>query len=120
MTIAMFEPTVTMTTETLEPAELKELVRGQEKHLVEGVGPLVLKHNVTLDLASVERIDAAGIAALVGLYRSAREAGHRFQVTNVSARVAQILELVGLDRFLYSHNAVQNSQYGAQVRRPAA
>lgn len=120
MTIAMFEPMATTTTETLEHAELKELVRGQEEHLLEGVGPLVLQRSVTLDLASVERIDAAGIAALVGLYRSAREAGHRFQVTNVSPRVAQILALVGLDRFLLSHNAVLDSHYDERMRRPAA
>jgi anti-anti-sigma factor len=84
------------------------------------VEPLVLKSNVTLDMAGVERIDAAGIAALVTLYCKACESGHRFTLTNASRRVAQILSIVGLDRYLLSHNAVQNSQYGAGMERPAA
>jgi anti-anti-sigma factor len=97
-----------------------QLVRGQDECLVERVGPLVLERDVTLDLGCVERIDAAGIAALVALYRSACESGHRFSVTNVSARVAQILAIVGLDRILLSHNAVRSSHCDSRVRRPAA
>jgi anti-anti-sigma factor len=101
-------------------AELSELVKGEDVRLLERVGPLVLKQSVTLDLASVERIDAAGITALLMLYRNARECGHCFIVTNASAHVAQILAVVGLDRFLLSHNAVQNSPYGPRTQRPAA
>ena len=88
--------------------------------LLEHLGPLVRKCNVALDLSRVERIDAAGITALILLYRSACESGHRFSLTNVSARVAQILAVVGLDRILLSHNAVQNSHFGPRLRRPAA
>lgn len=130
MTSTTCEPAFIMTTDAVEPAERKrlvkdqslkgQLVRGQEARLLEGISALVLKHNVTLDLASVERIDAAGIAALVGLYQSARGAGHRFQVTNVSDRVARILAVVGLDGLLLSHNAVQDSHYDDCMRRPAA
>jgi anti-anti-sigma factor len=90
-------------------------VRGQDG-LLERLGPLVREHSVALDLTSVERIDAAGITALVALYRGARESGHRFSLTNVSARVAQILAVGGLDRFLLSHNAVRNSQCGPRMR----
>ncbi|MGO9337548.1 MAG: STAS domain-containing protein [Terracidiphilus sp.] len=97
-----------------------QLVRGQDAVLLEHMSPLVRKCNVALDLSSVKRIDASGIAALVALYQSARESGHSFSLINVPARVAQILTVVGLDRFLLSHNAVQSSQYGQQVRRPAA
>ena len=120
MTTATIEPTATLMFQGAEPAELNELVRGQDVRLLEHVSPLVLERNVTLDLAGVERIDAAGIAALVALYCSARQSGHRFCVTNVSARVEQILTMVGLDRFLLSHNAVRNSQYDSQIERPAA
>jgi anti-anti-sigma factor len=120
MTTSTLEPNATLMFPTAEPAELNELVRGQDVRLLEHVGPLVLERSVTLDLAGVERIDAAGIAALVTLYRSALESGHRFSLTNVSARVAQILTVVGLDQFFLSHNAVQNSQYGPQIERPAA
>jgi anti-anti-sigma factor len=97
-----------------------QLVRGQDTVLLEHLGPLVRRCNVALDLSSVERIDAAGITALISLYRSACESGHRFSLTNVSAHVAQILALVGLDRFLLSHNAVRSSHYGPETQRPAA
>ncbi|MGD0631207.1 MAG: STAS domain-containing protein [Terracidiphilus sp.] len=97
-----------------------QLVRGQDAVLLEHLGPLVRRCNVALDLSSVERIDGAGITALVSLYQSACESGHRFSLTNVSAHVAQILALVGLDRFLLSHNAVRSSHCGPSMRRPAA
>lgn len=125
MTSTMCEPAATLNFQTTDPAELNELahgqlVREQVAELLEGIEPLVLKHNVKLDLASVQRIDAAGIAALVELYRSARAAGHRFQVTNASARVEQILAVVGLDGILLSHNAVRDSHYDVRLRRAAA
>jgi len=120
MTTTIFEPKATMLFQSTEPAELNELVRGQDARLLAHLGPMVLERSVTLDLAGVERIDAAGIAVLVSLYRMAREAGHCFSVTNVSGRVAQILAMVGLDRFLVSHNAVQSSHYGSEFERPAA
>jgi anti-anti-sigma factor len=130
MTTTMLDLTATMMFAASELAEQNELVkgqlaehqlvRGQDAALLERVGPLVRERNITLDMAGVERIDAAGITALVALYRSAWETGHRFSVTNVSARVAQILSVVGLDRFLVSHNAVPSSRFGSRVRRAAA
>jgi anti-anti-sigma factor len=120
MTTAIFEPAADPKFQAVEAADLNELVRGQDMRLIEHLSPLVLERNVTLDLTGVERIDAAGIAALVSLYCKACESGHRFTVTNASERVRQILAIVGLDRFFLSHNAVQNSQYGARMQRPAA
>jgi anti-anti-sigma factor len=125
MTSTVFDLTATTLFPVGEPTEVSELVRGQlvrgeDARLLEQVGPLVRDRNVKLDLAGVERIDAAGISALVALYLIARESGHCFCVTNVSARVGQILAVVGLDRFLLSHNAVQSSQYGPRLRRAAA
>jgi len=125
MTTTMLDLTATTMFPAGEQAEVNELVKGQlvrgeDARLLEQVEPLVRERNVTLDLAGVERIDAAGITALVALYRIARESGHRFSVTNVSARVGQILAVVGLDRFLYSHNADQSSQYGPRMQRAAA
>lgn len=125
MTTQMLDLTATMMFPAGEPGEVNELVKGQlvrgeDARLLEQVGPLVRETDVTLDLAGVERIDAAGITALIELYQMARGAGHHFSVINVSARVGQILAVVGLDRFLLSHNAVQSSQYGQRVRRAAA
>jgi anti-anti-sigma factor len=114
LTMMCFDPT------DLDEAVRGQLVRGQVAVLLEHLGPLVRKYNVALDLSSVERIDAAGITALVSLYRSSCESGHRFSVTNVSARVAQILAVVGLDRYLLSGQAVQGLNHDSRSRRPAA
>jgi len=125
MTNAMCNPMPTLMITTYEPAEKIELARGplvrdQIAPLVERLSPLVREHDVALDLTSVDRIDGAGITALVSLFRGARETGHRFTLTNVPARVAQILSAVGLDGILFSRNAVRNSQCGPRMRRPAA
>jgi anti-anti-sigma factor len=126
MTTAILEPKATLIFQAAdpanlnEPADLNELVRGQDVLLLKHVGPMVRERSVALDLAGVERIDAAGITALVALYRSARESGHRFTLTNVSARVQQILAMVGLDRYLLSHNALRNAHCPSCFERPAA
>jgi anti-anti-sigma regulatory factor len=91
------------------PCELSELVRGRDQGLLAKLAPLVRQHSVSLDMGRVNRIDAAGIAALILLYGSARDAGHGFTVSNASARVREMLALVGLDRILLSQNAVQHS-----------
>lgn len=124
MTTAIFEPMATLIT-AVEPDERAELTSGQLVHgqdalLVERLQPMVIDRSVVLDLSSVDRIDAAGITALVVLYQIARQCGHRFSVTNVSVRVGQILSVVGLDRFLLSHNVNRCSQYGSGIQRPAA
>ena len=99
---------------------ISELVRGNEQQLLDEVTPLVQRQSVTLDLGRVERIDAAGISALITLYATAWESGHGFAVSNVSGHVAQILTLVGLDRILVSQNAVDFSHPGACLDRSAA
>lgn len=125
MTSAMCEAMTTRMTTAVEPAERAELaggqrVRGQDTRLVERLAPLVREQDVALDLASLDRIDAAGITAFVALFRGARETGHRFWLTNVPERVAQILSVVGLDGILFSRNAVRSSQCGSHMNRPAA
>jgi anti-anti-sigma regulatory factor len=67
-----------------------ELVRGEEQPFLDRILPLVLSSSVAVDLSGVRRIDAAGIGALITLYREARAAG----------RVARLLRRVGLDRLL--------------------
>jgi anti-anti-sigma factor len=104
----------------ITPAEMTELVRGDEQCLIQRVAPLLRETNVSLNLHKIDRIDAAGIAALISLYSTARNAGHRFTVCNASARVAEILALVGLDHIFVSHNAVLGSQCEPCYKRPAA
>ena len=106
--------------ETARPCALTKLVKGSDQHFVESMTPVVRNQSVSLDLGSVERIDAAGIAALISLYRIACESGHSFSVSNVSARVAEMLALVGLDRILLSHNAKQTSPCGNRFAQTAA
>lgn len=107
-------------TVTFERGEMTELVRGCDEELKRRVAPLVREHNVALDLRGVERIDAAGVAALISLYGKAQETGHRFTVSNVSARVAEILALVGLDRILMAQKAAAEAPCEHCMERPAA
>ena len=100
--------------------DVLELVCGREKDLLAWLSPLVCRHNVTLDLGRVRRIDAAGISALVSLYSSAKKAGHRFNVANPSPRVAEVLRLVGLEGILSARRTVCKSQASSCLEQTAA
>jgi anti-anti-sigma factor len=108
-----------------EQANLTELILGREEDLLAWLSPLVRRESVTLDLGSVKRIDAAGIAALLSLYSSARKARHSFSVSNLSPRVAEVLSLVGVERILLFHRAgrkphsSQRFEHSASGQRPA-
>ncbi|MGO9325452.1 MAG: STAS domain-containing protein [Terracidiphilus sp.] len=79
---------------------IREMIKGQEQAFLEELRPIVRRQSVCLDLSRTERIDAAGLAALVSLYSAACEAGHEFAVVNPPRHVARILAIVGLDRIL--------------------
>ncbi len=102
------------------PVEMTELVRGDEQRLIQRVAPLLCEQSVSLDLHKIDRIDAAGIAALISLYSTARNHGHIFAVCNVPPRVEEILSLVGLESILIYHNAVRGSQCGPVYEQTAA
>jgi len=87
------------------PVGIRSLVRGPETELLEEIMPLVRRQSVWLDLSRVERIDAAGLASLIALYRAASEAGRCFGVTNPTPHVKEILCLVGLDKFLLNEDS---------------
>lgn len=99
-------PAKTPETLLVAPGDIHELVRGQENGLLERIAPLTSEHNILLDLADVDRIDAAGIAALISLYVCAMNAGHQLTVVNAAPRIAEIIGLVGLDRVLFSRDEV--------------
>ena len=105
--------------EAIRTCELNELVRGTDRYLVEEMTPIVRRESILLDMKSVERIDAAGIAALISLYRIAREAGNCFSVSNAAPHVAELLALVGLDGILMSHNAKQEPHSGRMAQSAA-
>jgi anti-anti-sigma factor len=101
------------------PDGMTELVRGNDHCLVAQLEPLVRRQSIALDLKAVDRIDAAGITALISLYGCAHEAGHEFRLCNVPARVSHILALVGLDGILLSH-APNDPMVTVCVKRTAA
>lgn len=102
------------------PEGLHSLVRGAEAELLDQMMPLVRRQSVWLDLSRVERIDAAGIAALISLYRAACEAGVCFGVTNPTPHVREILRLVGLDRFLMHENSGKDGCPEPEMAQSAA
>ena len=104
----------------VSPVEITELARGSDLQLIRQIAPLLRDQSVALDLHSIDRIDAAGIAALISLYGSAQNAGHQFMVCNVSARVGGILSLVGLDHILVSHDVIRSAHSEPNFRRSAA
>lgn len=104
-----YSTTLTVKIEAGAGSEMAELVRGQEQTLLEWIKPLVRRQSVTLDIRQVERIDAAGISALIALYCAARQANHEFTVSHAAPRVEEILTLVGVKRLLASRNAEDSS-----------
>lgn len=102
------------------PAGMNELVRGTDHLLVAQLAPMVREQDAVLDLASVHRIDAAGIAALISLYHCARESGHTFSVCNVEPRIDSILHLVGLEHILVAQDAALPPAAAACLHQSAA
>lgn len=100
MNIIQSQNAAVVAIEADEPGAMTELVRGQEEALLERLKPLVGAQPVVLDMHAVERIDAAGIAALISLYCTASRAGHSFTVAHATPHVEGILLLVGLERIL--------------------
>ncbi|HEY9126874.1 MAG TPA: STAS domain-containing protein [Acidobacteriaceae bacterium] len=82
-----------------------ELVRGCEVEVLEELMPRVKCESLALDLSGVDRIDAAGIAALIRLYCGASAAGTEFSVVAPSARVRAMLRTVGLETVLIADGA---------------
>ena len=100
-------------------SDTTELVRGQEQQFLERLRPLVKSQSVRLDLSSVERIDAAGIAALITLYSTARQANREFTISKARQRVREILRLVGVEQMLASRNVKDSSHSDSPVELTA-
>jgi anti-anti-sigma factor len=117
MTGIVCDATVPVIIEAGEPGEAMELIRGSEERFLERLQPLVQQENVWLDLDAVERIDAAGLSALIALYCDAHNAGHSFMVFNPRRHVREILALVGLDRILmpFEDSAAEQPRFEASA-----
>ena len=77
-----------------------ELVRGTEETILDRLQPAARQESIALDLSRVERIDARGIAVLITLFCTARQAGNNFTVVQPSSHVLELLRIVGLDSIL--------------------
>ena len=120
MTIATCNEPMMRSEKAVRTCGLSEIVRGTEGRLVEEMAPLVRRQDVLLDVSTVERMDAAGIAALISLYTIGRESGHKFNVMNVAPRVYELLALVGLELILVSHTANLTNEAGCRMSQNAA
>lgn len=114
MNALQFEPSVNI------DCDATEVVRGLDRKFVEQLSPLVRSGSVRLNLSSVERIDAAGVAALITLYCDACKAGHTFTLSGARRHVREILALVGLDRLLITPPEAESSFADAQLQESAA
>ena len=100
--------------------DFTELVRGNDKLLLEQLMPGVRRKNISLDLNSVERIDAGGLSALISLYCEACKAGNTFTVSRPGRHVREILGVVGLDKILVANDAERLSYQHNQLQESAA
>jgi anti-anti-sigma factor len=96
-------------------SETTEIVRGQEEKFLEQFEPIVRSNSIELDMSRVERIDAAGIAALIKLYCDATQAGRGFKILNPRPHVREILALVGIDRVLMAEGAKDERAMGMEL-----
>jgi anti-anti-sigma factor len=83
-----------------EVAATGKLVRGCESTFVDQLLPRARKESLLLNLSAVSQIDAAGIAALIALYRTCNESGYQLTVVEPSEHVHEVLHLVGLEHLL--------------------
>jgi anti-sigma B factor antagonist len=59
-----------------------------------------LNRPITADLADLEYISSAGIAALIETYKRLHGAGHALTLVNLKPRVRNVFAYAGLDRLL--------------------
>jgi anti-sigma B factor antagonist len=77
-----------------------DIVFGPEQDELRLTGLSVLKEtsHVLLLLGEVERIDSEGMAALVGLYISARNRGGEVKLAELSRKCRQVLHVTGIEK----------------------
>ena len=66
-------------------------------------------NRVVLQLAGVEQIDSEGLAALVGLFISARNRGGELKLAELSPKARELLRVTRLDKILGTHKSVSEA-----------
>lgn len=105
MTLSLFLNTCPeFPSHVIEVAATGKLIRGCESAFVDQLLPRARQQSLRLNLSAVSQIDAAGIAALIALYRACGESGHQLTVVQPSEHVHELLHLVGLEHLLVAEN----------------
>ena len=96
------------------------LIRGCEASFLAELESRAVDSDLELDLGQVERIDAAGIGALLHLRALADQAGRRLSISSASRRATEVIRLVGLESVFMSHIVKPVAQCEATRFHPAA
>lgn len=67
------------------------------------------RNRVVLDCAKLEYISSVALGALIGFTRKARENGGDMKMANLSAKIYNIVELLGFHRILDIHGTVEEA-----------
>ena len=78
-------------------------VNGQLKSLINEV---TSDQDIVLDMERVEKIDSAGLAALVSLLDAVEKTGHRLRIANMQSRVRTVAGLVRLHKVIEIYHSV--------------
>jgi len=83
------------------------IVFGQEVDELRLIVLSLLKetNRVVLQLAGVELIDSEGLAALVGLFISARNRGGELKLADLSSKSRELLRVTRLDKIIGTHKS---------------
>src|SRR5215471_2016978 len=74
------------------------LVHGEPSTMLLHAGEKHSAHQLVVDLAGVDAVDASGLGALVGLEKWARHTGMRVRLLNPSKYLRELLALTRLER----------------------
>jgi anti-sigma B factor antagonist len=74
------------------------LVHGEPSTMLLHAGEQHAAHQLVVDLAGVEAVDASGLGALVGLEKWARRTGMKVRLLNPSKYLRELLQLTRLER----------------------
>ena len=79
---------------TLRAPVSSELSQSVQSHLFRG------ERRILLDLSRLSDLDAAGVGELVRAFNTISAAGGLFRIAHASRRVAQLLDITGVLRFM--------------------
>ena len=67
------------------------------------------QHCIVLDCQGLDYIGSAGLGALIGFAKQAREHGGDVKLINVPERILKIIELLGFTKVLQVHNTEKSA-----------